>query len=71
MNVSFVIYVWLLLLIKVRPSTNTSNVADAIGDLVKKGDARRATTTAISYLPGSNDSQVSVSWIIILTEHVT
>ena len=49
-----------VVLIKVRLSTNTSNVARAIGDLVKKGEVRRATTTAISYLLGSNDNQVSV-----------
>ena len=60
MNFIFLIYAWLLLFIKVRPSTNTSNVTHAIGDLVKKGEVRRATTTAISYLLGSNDNQVSV-----------
>ena len=46
--------------IKVRPYRKTSNVTDAIDDLLEKGDVRGATTTAISYLLGSTDNQVGV-----------
>ena len=46
--------------IKVRPYIKTSNVTDAIDDLLAKGDVRGAATTAISYLLGSSDNQVSV-----------
>ena len=46
--------------IKVRPYIKTSNVTDAIDDLLEKGDVRGAATTAISYLLGSSDNQVGV-----------